>query len=162
MVATPLLLLVFNSRDFIQVSMFVPFLIAIFMITKIKDDVDLSLFKKLIQGSLFGVPIGLIFYKYVSMETLKITVSIVILIITSTLLYKWLKDYKKATNTSSDKVDTTIELNVKFQNDRAKNMCELLVGFFAGIFTSSIGMPAVPLTLYFNATNTRKEVIRAS
>lgn len=146
--ATPFLLLLYNSRDSIQISIFLSFFIAILLIPRIRHKIDYPLFRRLAAGSLLGVPLGLWFYAFISLDSLKIIISVVILAVT---FFSLLSQYKN-------------RAKQKHPADRkAPNPGgELLAGFCSGILTSSIGMPGVPLALYFTANNTDKEVVRST
>jgi len=155
--ATPFLLLVFNSRDCIQMSILLSFFIAIVLIPKIWRGIQYNLLHKLIVGSIIGVPIGVAFFAYISLDILKISIGTVILAISLFSFVKWYagrsgpKDVPAAENFASLQEDV---ISAKRQ--------QLLVGMCAGALTTSVGMPGVPLALYFNVSNSKKEVIRST
>ena len=148
-VATPLLLLVFDSRDVIQISIFLSLCIAISLLPKIIKEIDHPLLKRLFIGSLFGVPIGLLFFAYVSLDMLKITVGMVVIAIALFLMVDWLKN-------------RSAYLELQQNNSPTSKVQEIIVGLLSGTFTTSIGMPGIPLSIYFNINNTKKEVIRST
>src|SRR5665648_223860 len=84
--ATPFLLLIFDSRECIQISIILSFVVSLLLIRKIIEDVDKDLLCSLIIGSVVGVPLGVLFYKFINLDVLKVTVSIVILIISLILI----------------------------------------------------------------------------
>lgn len=157
-VATPFLLLVFNSRDVIQMSIILSFLIAVILTPRIKDQINYDMLKRLIIGSIIGVPIGLVFFAYVSLGVLKFSVSIVILTLTFFLVSRWFKE--KSFEVGKDPVPFSPSLVNWLREPEQRN--ELLVGLCAGALTTSIGMPGVPLALYFAMNNTRKDVVRST
>lgn len=157
-VATPFLLLVFNSRDVIQMSIILSFLIAVILTPRIKDQINYDMLKRLIIGSIIGVPIGLVFFAYVSLGVLKFSVSIVILTLTFFLVSRWFKE--KSFEVGKDPVPFSTSLVNWLKEPEQRN--ELLVGLCAGALTTSIGMPGVPLALYFAMNNTRKDVVRST
>lgn len=143
--ATPFLLLVYDSRECVEISIFLSFFIALLLLPRIKDKIDYPLFRRLAAGSLLGVPIGLWVYASISLTLLKIAVSVVILAVTSLLLYN--------------------QYSSRRQNPRERKtsvVSELLVGFCAGVLTASIGMPGVPIALYFSVQNTDKAIVRST
>ncbi|MTI81602.1 MAG: sulfite exporter TauE/SafE family protein [Firmicutes bacterium] len=149
-VATPFLLLVYNSRDVIQLSIILSFFVAVFLIKKIWHQIDHAMLKRLIYGSILGVPLGLLFFVYVSLDILKVTISIIVLIIASFMLIKWYYNYHKVSSH-------------KQQDDRTDaSGTQLLAGFLSGMLTTSVGMPGVPLAVYFSAKNVKKEVVRST
>lgn len=56
--ATPFLLLVFDSRECVQISIILAFVVSLLLIRKIIKDVDKVLLRRLIIGSVVGVPLG--------------------------------------------------------------------------------------------------------
>ena len=168
--ATPFLLLVFDSRDCIQISIILSFFISIVLAPKIRHEIDYVLLKRLILGSISGVLAGLLFFAYVSLAVLKIMVSVVILTATLFLLARgYLRGFKSSGHASDDlpgetelpAIDGSTKSFIRSLKDPA-TLGDLLVGLCAGTLTTSIGMPGVPLALYFNARNTKKEVIRST
>ena len=144
-VATPLLLLVFDSRDVIQISMLLSASIALLLLPKIIKEVDAALLKRLFVGSLFGIPIGLFFFAYVSLNIIKLTVGIMVILIGAFLFFWGFKNgSSRPTQQSGDKT------------------AELSVGLLSGVLTAGIGMPGIPLSIYFNIQNTEKAVVRST
>ncbi|MFZ7101923.1 MAG: sulfite exporter TauE/SafE family protein [Peptococcaceae bacterium] len=154
--ATPFLLLIFKSQDCIQISMLLSFSIAIALLPRIAKEIDYDLLKKLIIGSLLGVPLGLFFFKILNLYYLKLLVSIVVSTLSLFLLFKW---YQQYVNPSPGK--QTSSPKQELREGRGFNF-EVITGFLAGIFTSSIGMPGIPLVVYFNWKNTKKEITRST
>jgi len=162
--ATPFLLLVFDSRECVQISIILSFIVSLLLIRKIINDIDKGLLRRLIIGSIVGVPLGVLFYKFVSLDILKATVSVVILIVTFILIAisfranpkskakKEDPSYKSLVRQDTSTVDVTPFLK----------KTQFFVGMCAGLLTTSIGMPGVPLILYYNATNTKKETARST
>lgn len=148
--ATPLLLLLFNSRDSIQMSILLSFFIAVILIPRIRREADFGMFRRLAAGSLLGVPVGLALFSVISLDALKITISVVILAITSFSLANWYK------NRDGRPASPPAALS------NPSPRLELLAGFLAGLLTASIGMPGVPLVLYFITVNTPKEIVRST
>ena len=159
-VATPFLLLVFNSRDVIQMSIMLSFLIALILTPKIKDQINYDMLKRLIIGSLLGVPVGLFFFAYVSLDVLKLTVSIVILALTFFLISRWYTAKEEPFAVGEEPVPFSPSLKKWLQEPEQRN--EIFVGLCAGALTTSVGMPGVPLALYFAMNNTRKDIVRST
>lgn len=155
--ATPFLLLVFNSRDCIQMSILLSFFIAVVLMPKIWRKIQYSLLRRLIAGSVAGVPIGVVFFAYISLDILKISIAIVILTIS---LFSFFKSYTDR-NAAQEKFAADNPDSVQGEANSARGQ-QLLVGVCAGALTTSVGMPGVPLALYFNAANSEKEVIRST
>lgn len=162
--ATPFLLLVFDSRECVQISLILAFVVSILLIRKLIKHVDKGLLRRLIIGSLMGVPFGVLFFKLVSFNSLKFTVSIVILIVTFILIIRSFK-----TNPISNTVIEDLSGKPLVNQDTkivdgilVIKKTQLYVGLCAGLLTTSIGIPGIPLILYYNATNTRKETARST
>jgi len=158
--ATPFLLLVFGSRESVQISIILSFVVSLLLMRKIVKDVDIGLLKRLILGSVVGVPLGVLFYKFVSFYILKVTVSIVILLVTFILMVRAFKTNPKIED-SSDK-SLVIQHTTAVDSITYLKKTQILVGSCAGLLTTSIGMPGIPLILYYNATNTKKEAARST
>ncbi|MEG6523809.1 sulfite exporter TauE/SafE family protein [Desulfotomaculum sp. 1211_IL3151] len=171
--AGPFLLILYNSQESIQVSILLSFLIAVVLTPKIKQHIDYRILKQLIVGSIFGVPIGVAFFAYAPLETLKITIAIVVLSLTMLSLYKYYQEFiVKGTNqlaiaTDASDVGMIDKSPANRPNDRTfldvvQKCQEILVGFFAGALTTSVNMPGVPTSLYFNHGNFKNEVVRST
>lgn len=171
-IGTPLLLMEFGSRDCIQMSLFLSLFIAVILTPKIRHEINHVLLKRLILGSLIGVPLGLLLFACLSLDIIKIIISITVLSITAFLLYRGHKSKKLSSDDSPEKREMDSEhyklndqthayslINILRDKERLK---ELSMGFLAGVFTTSIGMPGVPLVLYFTVRNTKKEEIRST
>lgn len=152
-VGTPLLLLVFDSRDVIQMSIFLSLATTIPLLPKIIKELDCLLLKRLFIASVFGAPIGLLFFAYVSLDMLKITVGIVVTAIALFLLVNWLK-----IRDSNQGSDQELQQN---NSPSSKTQAEI-TGFLAGTLTTSVGMPGIPLSIYFSVNNTKKEIVRGT
>jgi uncharacterized protein len=134
--ATPFLLLIFEPMEAVQINLILSLFISLALITKIKKDIDFAILKRLIAGSLFGLPIGIYIFLLADITRLKIGISMIILALTLLLM---------------------LNLRVKQNN---KN--DLAAGVFSGSLTTSIGMPGPPLLLYFSGTDTQKEKLRGT
>lgn len=159
--ATPFLLLVFDSRECVQISIILSFTVSLLLIRKIMKDIDKGLLKRLIIGSILGVPVGVLFYKYVSLDILKASVSVVILVLTPILIAISFRTNKKPNTKNSTDKSLVNQDTLSAHSPFLKNI-QLFVGACAGLLTTSIGMPGVPLILYYNATNTKKEAARST
>ena len=134
--ATPFLLLLFTPMEAIQINLILSLVISIALITKIKDHVDYGILKRFMIGSIVGLPIGILIFLHVDITSLKIGVSLIILLLTILLL-------------------------LQFRVNQTKSR-DGIVGGFSGLLTSSIGMPGPPLLLYFAGTDTQKDKLRAT
>ena len=134
--ATPFLLFLFEPHEAIQINLILSLIISSALIMKIRQDIDFEIIRRLVAGSVIGLPIGIIIFLLIDINRLKLGVSLIILVL-------------------------TIMLILQFRMNQNKKR-DLLVGGLSGSLTTSIGMPGPPLLLYFSGTNTQKEKLRAT
>ncbi|MGG3889862.1 sulfite exporter TauE/SafE family protein [Metabacillus fastidiosus] len=134
--ATPFLLILFLPQEAIQINIILSLIISISLILKIRKDIDFILLKRLILGSIVGVPLGVFIFISININALKLGLSILLLILTLLLI-----------------------CNFKVQSTQFR---DFIVGGLSGILTTSMGMPGPPLLLYFTGTDTEKEKLRAT
>ncbi|GAB2567166.1 sulfite exporter TauE/SafE family protein [Gracilibacillus alcaliphilus] len=134
--ATPFLLLIFQPMEAIQINLVLSLVISCALIIKIQKDLDIGILKRFIIGSLPGLLLGIYIFLAIQINSLKLAVSIIILLLTVLLMCKW--------------------------RLRQSNKRDLIVGGLSGTLTTSIGMPGPPLLLYFSGTDTTKETLRAT
>ncbi len=134
--ATPFLLLLFQPAEAIQINLILSFVISLALIAKIKQDIDFGVLKRFLFGSVAGLPLGMLVFLVLDVTKLKLGISIIILILTVVLIWK-------------------------FRISQTKPR-DYIVGGLSGILTTSIGMPGPPLLLYFAGTATQKAVLRGT
>jgi uncharacterized membrane protein YfcA len=134
--ATPFLLLLFEVTEAIQINLILSLVISCALIAKIYKDIDFVVLKRLVIGSVIGLPIGIIIFLTLDINKLKLVISLIILALTFLLM-------------------------LKFRINQTKSR-DLVFGGLSGSLTTSIGMPGPPLLLYFSGTNTQKEKLRAT
>lgn len=135
-IATPLLLVLFSPQEAIQINILLSLVISFTLIWKIRQDVDFSLLKKIVIGSLIGAPFGSVIFLIVNIITFKLIIAITLIGLTVLLIKNW-----------------SIQPTTKGDYG---------VGFLSGLLTTSIGMAGPPLLLYFAGTMKSKEMIRAT
>ncbi|MFL1995672.1 sulfite exporter TauE/SafE family protein [Lysinibacillus irui] len=134
--ATPFLLLLFSPQEAMQMNIILSLVISFSLILKVRQDIDLTLLKKVIIGSVVGAPFGSLLFALVDVTTFKLLIAILLLGLTILLIK-----------------------NFSIQQTSGRDYG---VGFISGIFTTSIGMAGPPLLLYFASTKKNKEMIRAT
>lgn len=134
--ATPFLLLFFEPVEAIQINLILSLFISIVMIGKVKVDVDQSVLKRLIFGSILGLPLGMFIFLWLPLGWLKLGIGVIILILTLLMIAR---------------------LKIKQTNKR-----DYGAGGLSGALTTSIGMPGPPLLLYFSGTKTKMESLRGT
>ncbi|ANU10825.1 hypothetical protein BBH88_11140 [Planococcus antarcticus DSM 14505] len=135
-VATPFLLLLFSVTDAIQINLIFSLVISGALIFKIRSDIDMDVLKRLVVGSLVGMPVGIAIFMAVDLEKLKLAISLIILLLPVLLIFSF-------------------RINQTNKRDR-------FFGGVSGSLTTSIGMPGPPLLLYFSGTNIQKEKLRGT
>ncbi|WP_221567473.1 sulfite exporter TauE/SafE family protein [Alkalihalobacillus sp. TS-13] len=134
--ATPFLLLLFKPTEAIQINLILSLVISCALIMKIRQDIDFGILKRFVIGSTIGIPFGIIVFLSLDMTRLKLGISLIILLLTVLLIFKFrIKQNKKK---------------------------DLVVGGLSGSLTTSIGMPGPPILLYFSGTDTQKERLRGT
>jgi uncharacterized protein len=134
--ATPFLLLIFESHDAIQLNIILSLLISLLMTYKIRKEVNKESLIRLMKGGVMGILPGLILFIFLDVHLLKIFVSILILASTGLLIAK---------------------INVKQSNSK-----ELVTGALSGLLTTSLGMPGPPLLIYFAGAKVDKATLRST
>ena len=134
--ATPFLLLIFDPAQAIQINIILSLFISIALFMKIRQDIDRLILRRLVLGSLVGLPIGLAIFLVIDMDQLKLGIGLLILALTILLLLR----FRIQRSTSRD----------------------LLAGGISGALTTNIGMPGPPLLLYFSGTDTGKAKLRGT
>ena len=153
--ATPFLLLVYNSRDCIQLSILLSFFIAIILTPNIWRAIHYGLLRRLIVGSIVGTPIGLLLFVYMSLDVVKVFIGIITLIVACFSLMKCWNNRLSRVLVKTEELASTI-------GESPLGRGQWLAGVCSGILTTSIGMPGVPLALYFSVNHINKEIIRST
>jgi uncharacterized protein len=134
--ATPFLLLFFPAHTAIQINILLSIAISVLMLPEINRQIDKALLKRMALGSVLGAPIGGILFVTSDVHFLKLVVSIITILLTVLLLLEF-----RVIQTRSRDVAT---------------------GMFSGVFTTSLGMPGLPLLLYFSGTNVEQKQLRST
>ena len=87
--ATPFLLFIFNPMEAIQINLILSLVISLALITKIKNDIDFVILKRLLIGSAFGLPIGIIIFLLMNIKNLMMAISMVIFLLTLLLIFQF-------------------------------------------------------------------------
>lgn len=135
-VATPFLLMIFEPNEAIQINLVLSLVISAALIKKAYKDVDKGVLRRLIVGSLPGLPIGILIFLMANASYLKTGMGLVILTLTFLLM-----------------------ANFRLKKTKRK---DVIVGGISGTLTTGIGMPGPPILLYFSGTDTQKERLRAT
>lgn len=134
--ATPFLLLLFEPAEAIQINLILSLFISISLMGKISKDIDAGILKRLIIGSIVGLPLGIIVFLFINIQWLKLGIGILVLALTGMMM-------------------------LQFRIHQTKGR-DLGVGGMSGALTTGIGMPGPPLLLYFSGTDTEKAKLRGT
>lgn len=135
-VGTPFLLMVFPFHEAIQINIILSICLSSVMIYKIRKEIDLELLKKLIYGSPLGLLAGIFIYLYMNTELIKLSVGIIVLILTILLISNF-----------------TV---------KRSGLKDFTAGGLSGLLTTSIGVPGPPLLLYFSGVRIDKTILRST
>lgn len=134
--ATPFLLLLFEPAEAIQINLILSLFISISLMGKISKDIDAGILKRLIIGSIVGLPLGIIVFLFINIQWLKLGIGTLVLALTGMMM-------------------------LQFRINQTKGR-DLGVGGMSGALTTGIGMPGPPLLLYFSGTDTEKAKLRGT
>lgn len=133
-IAIPLLLLLHDAHYAVPLSNMLSLLSVGALLPKARKEVDKTLLRPLLIGSLAGMPLGGLFFYLVPVFWLKVTVSVTILLFTLLLMLK---------------------VSLPLGNGKR-------IGFLSGFLTASLGMPGPPVVLYLASKNTDKGSFRGT
>ncbi|MBB3189659.1 sulfite exporter TauE/SafE family protein [Halomonas cerina] len=134
--ATPLLFLIFEPHQAIQINIIISLIISLILYPELKKTVDKHLLYNLAKGAIIGTPIGVVLILFLSETMLKIFAGIVILSLTFVVLLRF--------------------------SIQQKGSRDIISGLSSGALTTSLGMPGPPLLLYFSSTNLDKHTLRST
>lgn len=167
MVATPFLLSILDVKDTVLITFFLSLICQIIIILRHWHKVHPQMFLNFVIGSAIGAPFGLWLFSVASIYTLKFIVGISLLSISSFSLYKIRENWKLMDSTATFRITkespaswSMSELRQGFSG--RVGVTQLFVGSVAGFFGPSIGMPGIPLTVYFSVVNMDKEAARST
>lgn len=135
-IGTPFLLLLYPAHTAIQINIILSICLSSFMIFKIRKEIDIPLLIRLVKGSMAGLFFGIFVYLYVDIQLLKMTAGMLIILLTSLLIF---------------------QLTVHRTRNR-----DFVAGGVSGLLTTSIGVPGPPLLLYFSGAGMDKGTLRST
>jgi uncharacterized membrane protein YfcA len=167
MVATPFLLSILDVKDTVLITFSLSVICQILIVCRHWRLIHPQMFLNFVLGSAVGAPPGIWLFSIASFSTLKFIIGISLFSIASFALYKLRGNWHTIESTASYRI--TPESPASWQarelwnglKDR-KGRTQLFVGGMAGFFGPSIGMPGIPLTVYFSVVNMDKEAARST
>ena len=136
-VSTPLFLMVYDPKQVVLILQVICVVINIFFAVSIRRSIDFKFLGILFIGSVIGQPLGLLIFQLVPGNTLKIIISLTILVFLIVMQF-----YRRK----------IIETRLKTGT----------VGFLSGILTTATSMGGPPLILYLANAEKDKYVMRAT
>jgi uncharacterized membrane protein YfcA len=120
-----------------------------------------------VLGSALGAPVGLWLFSVASFATLKLILGVSLFSISSFSVYKIFKTWRVMDGSTTFQISAEAPLpwNWKELSQCASHRAgkvQLFIGSIAGFFGPSIGMPGIPLTVYYSVANVDKEVARST
>jgi uncharacterized protein len=167
MIATPFLLPILNVKDTVLITFSMSVISQIIIICKHWRVIHPRMFINFVLGSALGAPLGLWLFSVSSFSTLKLIIGITLFLISSYSLCNIYRNWHSMDSTAAYRIspDAPLCWNMKDLlqciSNRAGKL-QLFVGSIAGFFGPSIGMPGIPLTVYFSSVNVDKEVARST
>jgi uncharacterized protein len=134
--ATPFLLFFYPAQTAIQLNIILSIVLSLLMVPKVRDDVDRVLLGRLVKGSIPGAAAGIGVFVLLNVDLLRLVIGIVVLSLSALLILRF-------------------RIN-------AKPAWDFAAGAISGLFTTSLGMPGVPLLLYFSGTELDKATLRST
>lgn len=141
-VAAPLFLVAMNSHAALQVLVVVHLVQTVMMLRGVWALVPRQMFKVLVIGALIGSPLGLLVFMRLDVQTLKLTVGVLILLFTALLIARevgWL-GRRPPERTAGETGDRTT----------SQSPLAYLTGATSGAMTALLVMPGPPLMLYLS------------
>lgn len=139
LVAIPFLVLIFDPKMAVGVSIIVSFCSLLILLLKVKRDTQWSMVKTLFGGALLGLPVGVAVFYTLELQVLKILISVAVIILSILLALK-----------------------VNFKIDGKSKRWQLGTGSISGILTGSLGIPGPPIILFLSNLDLPKEKFRAT
>ena len=143
LIAGPIILIVTNSGSAIQVSILLSLVIALVLAPSLHSRADRVLLKRLLIGTVPGLPLGIYVFTLVGVDMLKLLAGLAVLFMA---------------------LITTGALKFSRHGDAAANGCagDIGVGMISGAMCSSLGMPGPVVAARMMVLEQSKETLRAT
>ena len=147
LIAVPFFLIVLNSSDAIQVVIIITLITSTVHWVLIRKETPLNLLRWLFVGCILGFPLGVLIYMRLELDTLKMLIAVLIILISIHNGWQMLRNHLAAHSPGSRGI---------------KPAALTAVGLTSGMLASSMAMPGPPLMLYLSTTALDKNQIRAA
>ena len=167
MIATPFLLSIMNVKDTVLITLSVSLISQIIIVYKNWRVIHPQMFLNFVLGSAIGAPIGLWLFSAANFGTLKLILGISLLSISSFSIYNIYRKWHVMDSSTTYQISPGDPLLWNMNEllrcvSHRTGKLQLFVGSIAGFFGPSIGMPGIPLTVYFSVVNVDKDVARST
>ncbi|MEH6545801.1 MAG: sulfite exporter TauE/SafE family protein [Sneathiella sp.] len=142
-IAGPIMLLLLNSSNSIQISIVLNLLIAVLLVRSIRLEFDKTILIQLLIGSAVGLPLGLLIFLNVDVVMLKILAGTAVALTALLVIRNNIIKPKPAAAVPS-------------------NLSALATGIASGLMSSSLAMPGPVVAAWMSATGIEKQVVRAT
>lgn len=150
--AVPFFLFIMGSLAAIQITAVTNFVISLVLMRELMKDAPKSLLAYLIAGSFLGFPLGLAFYRWADLDSVKLTVGLLITAFAFLLLARELRlRQRQEAETGSG--------GAEFQS---RPFAEFAIGIVSGAMAVALAMPGPVVVLYLLARHAGKTVSRAA
>jgi len=149
LLATSAFLLMLNSAGAIHLVIIITLIMCLYIWPKIRHDISKPYMIWLSLGSLAGFPIGILVYKMMDLQSLKLAVAIFILILTAQMSWQMFKGNRKAPG-SPDVIKKDSKAMTAF------------VGIVSGTLSTCLAMPGPVVMIYLSRSQLTKDQIRAT
>lgn len=135
LVATPLSLTFLDKTVVLPAMMVAGILLNLSLSKQIKEPLDTVIFKPLLIGSVLGMPVGVVILRLLSLNTLKISVGILSIVLTLAILF------------------------IRFKSHHMR-IATPITGFISGVLQTSTSIPGPPVVLLLTGSGTSKNAMR--
>ncbi len=146
--AVPFFLLIMGSLTAIQVTAVINFVISLVLLRHLMQGAPYRLLSNLIIGSVIGFPVGLAAFKAADLDSVKITVGV---LITAFALLLIVREWRLS------RAGATPPATGQFQ---PRLFSELAIGFISGVMAVALAMPGPVVVLYLLARHAGKQISR--
>lgn len=148
--AVPFFLLIMGSLTAIQVTAVVNFVISLVLMRHLIEEAPYRLLSHLMIGSIIGFPVGLAAFKAADLDSVKITVGVLITAFALLLIFReWRRSHARATAPATDEFEPRL-------------FSELGIGFISGVMAVALAMPGPVVVLYLLARHAGKQISRSA
>ncbi|MCP4297865.1 MAG: sulfite exporter TauE/SafE family protein [Proteobacteria bacterium] len=149
LLATSVFLLVLNSSGAIHLVIIITLSMCLYIWPKIRVHISIPSLSWLCLGSIVGFPLGILAFKIMNLQTLKLVVAVLILLLTAETAWRFLRIKKGLVNT-------------KKKDLHGSRAITSVVGALSGAMSTCLAMPGPIVMIYLSRSSLSKDEIRAT